>query len=439
MPTQVSAATIAQSRWNGLEANEVFADGPPSLARTASVTEQAERASEAVPEAALGESQAVRPGRESPRLSARGWLAIGGVWLLSAILWSLQVYYFAVARGLHLDPRAAEVRRPVGVVRRDLHERDLLGVVERPVEPGVGHLDRVERIPNPAPADTQNTEVLRAAANDIPGVRIIDPNVVSPSFRQLEGQRDYYAFPDTLDVDRYTIEGQTRDAVVAVREMNLTGLPDNQRNWLNDHTVYTHGYGFYAAYGNQRTTEGDPVFFEGGGRTALGEYEPRIYFGELSPEYSVVGAPQGAAPSEFDFPSGSDGDVAVQNTYAGEGGVPMGNFLGRMAYALKYREANFLLSREWSPSGANPRFGIADLMWATVVTSVIAMAIAVPLGVAVALFITYLAAQATQTAPGASSAIVAFDASFGPGFYWFAAYCVVSLAVQQWTARTVRT
>ena len=56
---------------------------------------------------------------------------------------------------------------------------------------------------------------------------------------------------------------------------------------------------------------------------------------------------------------------------------------------------------------------------------------------AVALFITYLAAQATQSAPGTSSAIIAFDASFGPGFYWFAAYCVVSLAVQQWTARTI--
>ena len=57
---------------------------------------------------------------------------------------------------------------------------------------------------------------------------------------------------------------------------------------------------------------------------------------------------------------------------------------------------------------------------------------------AVALFITYLAAQATQSAPGTSSAVLAFDASFGPGFYWFAAYCVVSLAVQQWTARMVK-
>ena len=84
-------------------------------------------------------------------------------------------------------------------------------------------LDRVKRIQNSAPAETENKAVLRAAANDIPGVRIIDPNVVAPTFRQLQAQRDYYAFPDTLDVDRYSIDRQTRDAVVAVREINLEG------------------------------------------------------------------------------------------------------------------------------------------------------------------------------------------------------------------------
>ncbi len=206
-------------------------------------------------------------------------------------------------------------------------------------------LDRVTRIPNPTPPAQDDKPVLRAAANDIPGVRIIDPNVVAPTFRQLEGQRDYYAFPDTLDVDRYTEGGSTRDAVVAVREINLGGLPDNQRNWLNDHTVYTHGYGFYAAYGNQRTPEGDPVFFEGGGRNTLGDYESRIYFGELSPNYSVVGAPKGDKPQEFDFPAGGDeGEAAVNNTYAGGGGVDVGSGIRRLAYAVKYREANFLLS-----------------------------------------------------------------------------------------------
>lgn len=204
-------------------------------------------------------------------------------------------------------------------------------------------LDRVERIENVVPEQQPSENALRAGAESIPGVRVIDPNVVAPTFRQLEGERDFYAFPDTLDVDRYTIDGKVNDAVVAVREMNLDGLPDGQRNWLNDHTVYTHGYGFYAAYGNQRTAEGDPVFFEGGSRNNLGEYEPRIYFGELSPSYSVVGGPAGGETREYDRPGSAEGS-SVKNTYTGEGGVPVGSFMRRLAYAVKYREANFLLS-----------------------------------------------------------------------------------------------
>ncbi|WP_240917832.1 UPF0182 family protein [Phycicoccus sp. HDW14] len=205
-------------------------------------------------------------------------------------------------------------------------------------------LDRVERIENPEPPAEADNTALRSSAESIPGVRIIDPNVVAPTFRQLQGERDFYAFPDTLDVDRYTIDGKVNDAVVAVREINLQGLPENQRNWLNDHTTYTHGYGFYAAYGNQRTSEGDPVFFEGNGKSAIGEYEPRIYFGELSEQYSVVGAPAGAKKREFDYPAGQEGEVAVNNTYSGKGGVSIGSFGRRLAYAVKYREANFLLS-----------------------------------------------------------------------------------------------
>jgi uncharacterized protein len=263
---------------------------------------------------------------------SRSWrLPVTGVALLVITAVVAGTIYPALIQSLRVRPSEKSLEAPY-LDRNIVATRSAFG------------LDRVERIPNPAPGAAPANDVLRAAANDIPGVRIIDPNVVSQTFRQLEGQRDYYAFPDTLDVDRYTIDGQTRDAVVAVREMNLDGLPDNQRNWLNDHTVYTHGYGFYAAYGNQRTSEGDPVFFEGGGRSSLGEYEPRIYFGELSPEYSVVGAPPDASPREFDFPSSGDGDVAVQNTYQGDGGVPIGNFFRRVAYALKYREANFLLS-----------------------------------------------------------------------------------------------
>ena len=263
---------------------------------------------------------------------SRSWrLPVTGVALLVVTAVIVGGAYPALIQSLKVNPSQKSLEAPY-IDRNIVATRTAFG------------LDRVTRIPNPSAAEAENRDVLRAAANDIPGVRIIDPNVVAPTFRQLEGQRDYYAFPDTLDVDRYAIGEQTRDAVVAVREINLGGLPDSQRNWLNDHTVYTHGYGFYAAYGNQRSPEGDPVFFEGGGRSSLGEYEPRIYFGELSPTYSVVGAESGAQPREFDYPAGGEGEVSVNNTYAGSGGVDIGSPLRRLAYAIKYREANFLLS-----------------------------------------------------------------------------------------------
>ncbi len=90
----------------------------------------------------------------------------------------------------------------------------------------------------------------------------MDPSLLSPTFRQLQQNKQYYAFPDSLDVDRYKINGQVRDTVIAVRELNLNDAPTSQRNWYNDHIVYTHGFGVVAAYGNQRTSDGKPVFFQ---------------------------------------------------------------------------------------------------------------------------------------------------------------------------------
>ncbi|ETJ42506.1 hypothetical protein Q604_UNBC03523G0001, partial [human gut metagenome] len=57
------------------------------------------------------------------------------------------------------------------------------------------------------------------------------------------------------------------------------------------HTVYTHGYGMVTAYGNTVASGGYPSFWEGGIPSSgdLGEYEPRIYFGQQSPSYSIVG------------------------------------------------------------------------------------------------------------------------------------------------------
>ena len=102
---------------------------------------------------------------------------------------------------------------------------------------------------------------LRNDADTIPGVRLVDPTVVAPTFKQLQAVKSYYQFPDVLDVDRYTIDGKLRDTVIAARELDLNGLPPGQRNWVNDHTVYTHGFGVVAAYGNQRGDDGQPVFY----------------------------------------------------------------------------------------------------------------------------------------------------------------------------------
>jgi uncharacterized membrane protein (UPF0182 family) len=181
---------------------------------------------------------------------------------------------------------------------------------------------------------------LRGDAATIPGIRLIDPNIVSPTFKQLEASKGYYQFADVLDVDRYKLDGKLTDTVIAARELDLSGVPDAQRNWLNDHTVYTHGYGVVAAKGNTREDDGRPTFFESqiGTEGALGKYQPRIYFGENSPDYSIVGG----GKKEFDYPD-PNGTGQITYTYQGTGGVQL-DALRRIAYAIKYREINFLLS-----------------------------------------------------------------------------------------------
>ncbi len=191
---------------------------------------------------------------------------------------------------------------------------------------------------------------LREDAETVPGIRIVDPSVVSPTIRQLQGRVNYYQFPDTLDVDRYDVGGKKVDTVIAVRELDLNGVPDGQRTWVTDHAVYTHGFGVVAAYGNKRNADGEPQFFEKNIPPTgdLGKYEPRIYFGESSPEYSIVGG--GNTEREIDYPeSGSGGAGEKKTTYKGDGGVQMSSVARRLAYAIKYREYNIMLSDVANP------------------------------------------------------------------------------------------
>ena len=177
-------------------------------------------------------------------------------------------------------------------------------------------------------------------------IRLLDPAIVSPTFRQLQQLRNYYGFPDALDVDRYTIDGQSQDTVVSVRELDSGNIPGNG-SWINDHIVYTHGFGVVAAAGNRTAADGAPAFIEQNipPTGQLGEYEPRIYFGEGSPDFSIVGAPEGDPAQELDYPGTGTGSAQDRkNTYDGDGGPRVNNLFLKLLYAIKFRDQNILLS-----------------------------------------------------------------------------------------------
>ncbi len=202
----------------------------------------------------------------------------------------------------------------------------------------------VEEIPYNATTEAE-PGALRADAETTANIRILDPAIVSDSFEQLEQFRQYYQFPDHLDVDRYDIDGKSQDAVVAVRDLRLSGLSDAP-NWVNRTLVYTHGYGMVAAYGNQRSADGQPVFLESGipSTGALGEFEPRVYFGEDSPAYSIVGAAKGSKAVELDYPAGGDGNEQTYTSFSGDGGPKLDNIFKKLVYALKFQSEQIFLS-----------------------------------------------------------------------------------------------
>lgn len=194
---------------------------------------------------------------------------------------------------------------------------------------------------------TAEPGALREDAETTASIRLLDPQVVSDSFRQLEQIRGFYSFPDTLSVDRYEIDGESRDTVIAVREVDLSGLDVQRRNWTNDVTVYTHGFGVVAAYGNTTTSTGAPEFWEGGipSTGEMGEYEPRIYFGQSSPTYSIVGAPEGSQ-WELDYPDDESGGAVNTAFPTGEisAGPEIGSLWNKLLYSIKFGSEQILFS-----------------------------------------------------------------------------------------------
>jgi hypothetical protein len=263
----------------------------------------------------------------------RGWtlpLLGAGILVLSSVV--IGGIYPAIVKQFQVRPNEASKEAPY-IARNIAATRDAYGIA------GV----KPEQY---KAATSLSADAVATDPGTISNVRLLDPNKLSKTFKQLQQIRGYYGFPDSLDIDRYTIKDngttRTRDYVLSVRELDQSGLAEPQRNWINEHLAYTHGKGFVAAPAN--TAEGGkPVFQEGNLPPAgpFGITESRVYFGEMSPDYSIVGTKQ----QEIDGP-GPDENKQATTSYTGSGGVPIGSSFNRLVFSLRFGEKNILFSSD---------------------------------------------------------------------------------------------
>ncbi|MFD1813349.1 UPF0182 family protein [Rhodococcus gannanensis] len=269
-----------------------------------------------------------------------------GLLLLSSIL--VGAVYPLVVEQFSVRPNAAD-KESTYIERNIAATREAYGITDEEVTyqdyPGYS-----TKSPRDIPAD-QTT---------IANARLLDPNLLSPTFTQQQQLKNFYGFPPALDIDRYDVEGEKGDYVVAARELSPRSLTGNQTDWINRHTVYTHGNGFVAAPANKvnaaasnsaeeaaNSNSGYPVYTvsdiasQQAGNQVIPVEQPRIYYGEViadtDVDYSIVGAVEGEGPREYDTDTS-------QYTYTGAGGVSIGNWFNRLAFAAKYAERNILFS-----------------------------------------------------------------------------------------------
>ena len=201
-----------------------------------------------------------------------------------------------------------------------------------------------------SPPKTTSAAALVREARATAQTPLIDPNQLSPTFNIQQQVQAYYGFKSTLDIGNYDINGHPQDVALAVRELKANAIPHS--SWVNNHLVYTHGYGVVAA----PTTEVDPktespVYLDGGmgPNQQIPVTRPQVYFGPAfaGSSYSIVGQPAGShAAVEFDHPAGDGSSASSHTTYQGDGGIPIGSTLRRLLFAVQLHDPNILFSSE---------------------------------------------------------------------------------------------
>ncbi|MGH7266809.1 MAG: UPF0182 family protein, partial [Candidatus Rokuibacteriota bacterium] len=211
-------------------------------------------------------------------------------------------------------------------------------------------LEQIEERDFPARETLEPADLARNATT-IKNIRLWDHGPLLSTFAQLQEIRTYYRFVD-VDNDRYVIDGDFRQVMLSARELSYERLPrdvqgrDPDRQWINEHLQYTHGYGVVMGPVNRITPEGQPELFIRDippvSSVSLKVTRPEIYYGESANEYVFVGT----RSQEIDYPSGEEN---VYTTYAGRGGVPVDSFWRRLLLALRFGSYRILLSDEIGP------------------------------------------------------------------------------------------
>ncbi len=191
-------------------------------------------------------------------------------------------------------------------------------------------LNRVAQREFPAETTVEAADPANNQAT-LQNIRLWDWRALQDTLRQIQEIRTYYDFPD-IDIDRYEIDGTTREVMLATRELNVDKLPESSRNWINDKLIYTHGYGITMNPVNGFTPEGLPTLLLSNMPVqstvrGLSVTRPEIYFGEMTNTDVYVKTKQ----KEFNYPQGASNSLT---SYEGNGGMVLGGFLRRIMIAF---------------------------------------------------------------------------------------------------------
>jgi len=176
----------------------------------------------------------------------------------------------------------------------------------------------------------------------IKNVRLWDHQPLLDTFGQIQEIRTYYDFV-SVDNDRYVIDGQYRQIMLSVRELNSDALPN--RTWINERLTFTHGYGLTLGPVNEVSGEGLPILFIKNlppeSSVHLEVKEPSVYFGEMSSDHVFVKT----KAREFHYPKGDDN---VYTNYSGEGGISVGSWARKLLFSARFRSLKILLSNDFT-------------------------------------------------------------------------------------------